>query len=258
MKTIKGLLVLLVLLETSTSQAVHYGLELGARSYVRGASARFNVAHETLLWGQKTGEQDWKFGLYRVQAGAATHGQLDAAISLYLVSFLEINYQKKWTQRYSAPTNFDCLAIQCYGPISRDIVQSRMALAYEKLVGVFSYSRQWTKVQSTNEPAYDELENVLMLQTADAAEIKSGFLGVKVAAENNLVIGLAARSFEYEASKIRNELIGAAVTRDLNWHERKFKVFGLLGVYRSDYSKEGLTVALSAQYAWGDAPLALF
>lgn len=258
MKVIKVLLVLFLLVGVNAAYAVHYGAELGARSYVRGASARLHVADDTLLWGQKSSEQDWKFGLYRLQAGVATHGQLDASISLYPISFFEINYQKKWTQRYSAPTNFDCIAIQCYGAIERDIVQARMALAYEKLVGVISYSRQWTKVRNTNESVYDELENILMLQSSDAAEIKSVFLGAKVAAENNLVVGLAARSFEYETSKIRNELVGVAVTRDLNWQERKFKILGLLGVYRSDYSKEGLSVALAAQYAWGDAPLALF
>lgn len=257
-KTIKSLLVLLVMTGASTSQAVHYGLELGARSYVRGASVRLHVAHDTLFWGQKSNEQDWKFGLYRLQAGVATHGQLDTAVSLYPISFLEINYQKKWTQRYSAPANFDCIAIQCYGPIERDVVQAKLALAYENILGFLSYSRQWVKVQNTNEPVFDELENILMTQSSDAAEIKSGFLGAKVSAESNLVLGAVARSFESETSKIKNELIGLAVIRDLVWQEKTFRISGLFGVYRSDYSKEGLSMALAAQYTWGEAPLALF
>jgi hypothetical protein len=142
MKAIKHLLVLFILIGVNYAHAVHYGLELGARSYVRGASAKLHVAHDLLLWGEKNSPQDWKFGLFRAQAGVATHGQLDAAVSLYPISFLEINYQKKWIQRYSAPANFDCIGIQCYGPIERDVVQARMALAYENLLGIFSYSRQ--------------------------------------------------------------------------------------------------------------------
>jgi hypothetical protein len=258
MKAIKSLLILLVLLGAHFAHAVHYGLELGARSYVRGASARLHVAEDGLIWGQKNSEQDWRFGLYKLQAGASTHGQLDASISLYPISFFEINYQKKWTQRYSAPSNFECVGIQCYGAIERDIVQAKLALAYKQLLGVLSYSRQWTKARNTNESIFDELENILMLQNTDSAEIKSIFLGLKVNTENNLVMGLAARNFEYELSKIRNELVGVAVSRDLKWQEKTFKVLGLVGLYRSDYSREGLSVALAAQYTWGEAPLALF
>ena len=208
--------------------------------------------------GAKNNEQDWKFGLYRLQAGVATHGQLDASISLYPISFFEINYQKKWTQRYSAPSNFTCISVQCYGPIERDIVQARLALAYEKLVSIFSYSRQWTKAQNTNESVFDDLENILMLQTSDTAETKSIFLGMKINSEDNLVVGLVGRSFEYEASKIKNELLGLAATQNIKWQERTIKLFGLAGSYKSDYSNQGLSIALGAQYTWGDAPLALF
>lgn len=258
MKVINCALVLILLFRADAAHAINYGIELGARSYVRGASARFQVAHDSLFWGKKTDPKDWKFGLLQAQAGVATHGQLDAAISLFPISFLEINYQKKWTQRFSAPSNFDCIAIQCYGPIERDVAQMRIALAYEKLVSILSYSRQWTKVRNTNESVFDDLENILMLQNSDAAEIKSAFLGLNMMNEDNLVLGLAARSFEYEASKVKNELVGLAVTRDLKWEDKKFKIFGLIGLYKSDYSKEGLSLALAAQYTWGDAPLALF
>ena len=258
LRSFKKLLVFLIVAGCSTANALHYGLDLGARTYVRGASARLYAAHDSLLWGQKNSEQDWKFGLYRLQAGAATHGQLDAAFSIYPISFLELNYQKKWAQRYAAPSHLSCIGVQCYGSIERDAVQVKLALAYEKLLSLISYSRQWVKAKNTNESVFDDLENILILQNSDAAEIKSVFLGLKIDSEDDLVLGLVARSFEYEASKIKNELFGLAVTRNLKWQEKTFKLFGLLGTYRSDYSTEALSVAVGAQYSWGDAPLALF
>ena len=74
MKVINCLVALFLLIGAGAAHAVSYGIELGARSYVRGASARFQVAQDSLLWGKKADPQDWKFGLLQAQVGVATHG----------------------------------------------------------------------------------------------------------------------------------------------------------------------------------------
>lgn len=236
----------------------YYGLELGARNYVRGASAKLYINHESKIWGRKKFSDDWQYGLVQLHGGISAHGELESSLSVYPISFLQIKYQKKWTQRYSDPAHFSCSGIQCYGPINRDAVHVRLGLGYDVLVGALSYTRQWTKTRNTNEPVYDELENILLTQNTDAAVVKSILLAARADLQRNLLIGAVNRTFEYEASQSKNELFGILVGRDLLVQKKLIKVFGLLGSYKSGISDPGLSITVGAQYQWGDSPLALF
>lgn len=250
---------LIILFLSVGAQAYELGLGIAGRSYVRGLSAEVSLKEEQLIWGEKTtSSEDWKYGFVQAQAAAATHGQVSAGLSLFPISFIEMNYKQSWTQRYSASSVFGCGTNQCFGSVVRKIYTGRMALAYKAVIVFYSTSSSFLAETNGAEPIVDELENLLINPAGDIGVTRTLLLGMRGGEQAQYTWGLLYRDFEYQHSRVKNEMFSLVFRKKTSEAESvKGQWFVTAGTYRSTFSNEGLSLGLGRSWQWGES-LSLF
>ncbi len=259
----KELLLLLLLFSSlffsvKTQAWVQTELRPSLRTYPTGFSVTATAKDEFLIWDQRD-QQFWQFGLVKPQISVATHGQLEAGVSLYPISFVELFSSVAWTNRYYDTKPFDCDLYQCQGTVQRQKLGARMALQFDSAVGAILLvpTYQQTHLEGENKKTIVDEEEVLLAHSDwDVLTSQSLFAGLKW---EHQTTGLYYKQSQFQRSASRNQseyLIHQF--KYLNPKlERPFDVVIGVGRYYSDYSDASFSAIAALSWRWGDS-LALF
>lgn len=228
------------------------------RTYPTGFSVTATAKDDFLIWDQRD-QQFWQFGLIKPQISVATHGQIEAGVSLYPISFFELFSSVAWTNRYYDTKPFDCDAYQCQGTVQRKKMGARLALQFSTELGEILVvpTYQQTQLEGDNKKTIVDEEEVLLAHAEwDSLSSQSLFVGFK---RERQTTGLYYKQSQFQryASRNQSEYLIHQFKYTYPKLDKPFDVVVGVGRYYSDYSAASFSAIAALSWRWGDS-LALF
>lgn len=228
------------------------------RTYPTGFSVTATAKDEFLIWDRRD-QQFWQFGLVKPQLSVATHGQIEAGVSLYPISFVELFSSVAWTNRYYDTKPFDCDLYQCQGAVQRQKVGARVALQFSSPAGAILVVPTYQQIHlegDNKKTIVDEEEVLLAHNDWDNLSSQSLFVGLNWERQTT---GLYYKQSQFQryASRNQSEYVIHQFKYSHAKFDRPFDVVLGVGRYYSDYSVASFSAIAALSWRWGDS-LALF
>ncbi|MEY4615101.1 MAG: hypothetical protein RJB66_61 [Pseudomonadota bacterium] len=248
----RALILLFFFVASLSVRAETYQQLLGAfRTFPKSGSIEAHSYYNQKFWDESATGQAWKFGLWRVGAFAAVHGQVGARVDLYPISFVQISYQESLTSRFYETLTLNCEEIHCGGSLRRGTLKASLALAYGAIFFVPSYAQTQLTIDSDKRDFSSEEDNLIAKRTGDELATTQWALGYKQ--EKDRFVFLSKQSV-MKFSKDNNFSQLLIWSHDYN---SEINYFAGVGFFESNHVKRGSTMVAGFNWTSGDN-LALF
>lgn len=216
----------------------------GVRTYPLGGSVELAGKYENLFWDKRREDNKWMYSYWQARAAVASHGLLEASLSYFPISFVELSYASSMTERYYSTRGFDCDLLVCRGNLGRDRATVKVTLGAGSWFVQTSYQKTTARHSDDSKPLVDEVEYLALTAGGDDLETSSFVIGEKT---EHIALALLHRQTLALGSGDNNQM-QAVVLRVLERPE--YWTYGL-GRYFSTRHDAGLTAFMAYQWTWG-------
>ncbi len=231
--------------------AIHYSLNVVARSKPAVVNPTGTVAYDGMLWGESSKENP-KYGYYRIGARAGGNPSLGAFIQVAPIAPLVFEVSRGITNRVLQISTIDCNTVSCKGQIDRTDYIIRAVAAKSSFV--FLANANWREIRTANVSQFVGLEAEFFTVTPGFHRyFETSFtLGYKLS-ENDLV-GVIFNNGEISEGNRKSSSIHAVYRS--KWDEYNWALGA--GNYKSDMpNQDGLSLIFSLTRNFGER-LSLF